>query len=309
VTLSLLITSHNDNEECRLTVESARQNAVGDVEIVVLDDASPAPLPTQSGTVHCRTSLRAGVGPGRYLAACRASGDWLLIVDSHCRFEPNWDVAALAVAASRSERVIWNFQCVGLAPGDMDMSKPHGHYHGSNILFTGPDPNRPATWQVLEGKWQPDQGDDVPVGGLMGACYMVQRDWFFQMGALKMLRYWGSDEPDLALRSWLCGGECRFTKAVRVGHQFRQVAHHRNPTGAMVFNKMLVALVCLPQLAAERLIADLPKQYRLAGDIAVAHKWIAEVRPVVECERAFLLAQQAMSFEAYCERFAVARFW
>lgn len=307
--LSLLITSHNDNEECHLTVESARQKAAGGVEIVVLDDASPAHLPPQAGAVQLRTSLRAGVGPGRYLAACRATGDWLLIVDSHCRFEPGWDEAALAVAASRTERTVWNFQCVGLAPGDMDMTKPHGCYTGSRLLFTGQDPNQPTRWQVLEGKWESGTKDGDEVGGLMGACYMVQRDWFFQLGALKMLRYWGSDEPDLALRAWLCGGECRFTKAVRVGHQFRQVAHHRNPTGALVFNKMLVALVCLPQPAAERLIADLPKQYKLAGDIATAHRWLSDVRPVVECERAFLLAQQAMSFEAYCERFGVEQFW
>lgn len=308
--LSVLINDYNDHEECALTVRSIRDTAGGTPEVVVVDDGSPSALNLNglNAEVH-RMQHRIGVGPSRYVAATHATRDWILIVDSHCRFVPGWYETACDAAKSGSEKTIWNFQCVGLAPGNMDMSKPHGAYFGSSILFSGADSNKPGEWQVLEGKWLPSHADNIQVGGLMGACYMMHRDWFFQIGALKMLRHWGSDEPDLALRSWLSGGECRFTKAVRVGHQFRKVAFHRNPTSSLVFNKMLIALVCLPQNVAEKLIADLPKQYPLPGDIALAHRWIAESRPLLECERAFFQAQQRMSFDEYCERFAIQKSW
>lgn len=309
--ISVIITDYNDHEECNATVRSVRQTAGDKPEVIVIDDGSPAPLRLEDKLSHVwRVPQRLGVGPARHYAACRATRDWILIVDSHMRFSPGWYEAACAVMQSRSQRTLWCCQCVNLTPRDMDMTRGHGKYYGARMLFTGPDDNAPGKWQVLEGKWIPDPGGDgYELSCIMGASYLMHRDWFFQIGGLRLLRQWGSDEPYLALRSWMMGGECRFTKAVQIGHQFRERAFHKNATSSLVFNKLLIAHTCLPDYARAPLLRDISKQYTLAGDVAAAERMVGERYPEIECERAFMESMQTMPIEAFCEKFKIARFW
>lgn len=310
--ISVIITDYNDHEECNATVRSIRETASDGPEVVVLDDGSPSPLrlKDEGSAIVGRVQHRIGVGPSRHYAATVASRDWILLTDSHMRFTPDWYQAACDVIKSGTEKTLWCCQCINLTPQDMDLSKPHGKYYGARLLFTGPDNNNPKLWQVLEGKWISDPGGDgYEIGCIMGASYLMHRDFFFQIGGLRQLKQWGSDEPFLALKVWQSGGECRFAKAVQIGHQFRQVAFHRNDTSSYIYNKALVAMLCLPQAAAEKLIAELPKQYRMPGDVAQAKRWIVNNRPEIECERAYLEAMRTMPFEAYCEKFGVERFW
>ena len=309
--LSVLITDHNDHEECNLTVQSIRETAGDKPEVIVIDDGSPSILRLKDKDARFyRLQHRIGVGPARHYAACKATGEWILIVDSHMRFVPGWYEAALDVLQSRSQQTLWCCQCVNLMPGDMDISKSHGRYHGATILFSGPDTGAPGKHQVLEGKWSKARPDDgYETESIMGASYLMNRDWFFQLGGLRLLRAWGSDEPYLSLRTWLSGGECRFTKRVQIGHQFREKAFHSTPTGNHIYNKMMVAMTCLPDYAWAAVVRDLPKQYLLAGDVAVAKRLIEEHRPEIEVERAYLESMQKMSFEEYCEKFKVQKFW
>ena len=307
--ISIGLNTYDDQEECEATIKSIRETAIEDVDIVVIDDGSPVPFVTSDPKVRLfRLQHRIGSGPSRHMCAVRAKNPWVLLMDSHMRMVPGWHQEALTLSNSSPWNLMWNGQCLGLSPTHMDVRKPLGRYYGAHLHFTGADKNN--HFQVLEGKWTPEQpGDHYPIGCLMGANYFVNREWFMHIGGMALLHSWGSEEPFVALKTWMAGGECRVAKKIETGHQFRTNCRAVSRTGAYIYNKILVAQTCLPEAAARVLVADLSRQYLVPGDHAVARVMIKERLPQIEIEKARHDMIFVRSLEAYLERFNVPKFW
>lgn len=307
--ISVGINTHNDNEECAATIKSIRQTTSEEVDIVVIDDGSPVPFVTSDPRVRIfRMAQRIGSGPSRHMAAIRAKFKWVLLVDSHTRFAPGWEEECHRLSGSSRPDVIWNGRCMGLSPENMDMSKAAGHYDGARAHFVGKDAQGAA--QVLEGKWIPARdGDLFQVGCIMGANYFVNRDWFHSIGGMGLLHSWGSEELFVSLKAWLVGGECRVSKRLLTGHQFRKRAAHTNKTPALIYNKFVIARVCLPDAAADAIGLAMPDQYPHAPDILGAQTLLQERTPQIELERARIASMTTRTIEEYLEQFSVPRFW
>lgn len=303
MTLSILITAHNEPlAEVNATIASIRETA-GDVEIVLVDDGSQLPLDLEDKTVRLiRSEERCGVGPARHLAALHATGDWFLIIDAHMRFEAGWIDRAFKRIAGR-ETTLFCATCVGLEPGQMEMVKAKYSYtSGASIHFYGPDRNRPDKMQILESVWNPDrQGDDFPIASIMGAAYLLSAQWYFHIGGLRMLRGWGGDETFLALKTWLAGGECRAMKCVRVGHQFRETSSYRTEAWQPVWNKFMIAHTCLPTVKAWKLVG----LFEGGEELRTAKQRLTCDWGQIQCERAYLESIFTRSFEWYCEFFGL----
>ena len=178
--------------------------------------------------------------------------------------------------------------------GQMDMARASHTYHGATLNIFGPDKNKAGATQILEGNWLPDrEGDDFPVACLMGACYFIPADWFFHIGGLRMLKGWGTDEPLLAIKTWLAGGDCRMMKTVRIGHQFRQTAPYPTEASALIYNKMMLALTCLPMDKAWKLNA----LHRGGPELLQAKKELEKDYGQIMAERFALQSVFKLSFE------------
>lgn len=303
MTLSVLITAHNEPPgEVNATIRSIRETA-GDVEIVLVDDGTPMPIDVQDKAVKLiRTENRCGVGPARHLAALHATGDWILITDAHVRFEKGWADAALKRMGGR-DSTLFCATCVGLEPGMMDMANAKYSYtSGASINFYGPDRNVPGLTQVLESVWNPERtGDDFPIASIMGASYFMSREWFMHIGGLRMLRGWGCDESLLAIKTWLAGGDCRAMKTVRIGHQFRQASSYRTEVWQVAWNKMAIAYTCLPMDKAHHLCS----LFDGGSELLQAKQKIIEDSGLIAVERAYLHGIFVRSFEWYCQFFGL----
>lgn len=307
--ISIGINTYDDQTECELTIKSIRETAVEDVDIVVVDDGSPVPFITNDPKVRLfRLQHRIGSGPSRHMCAVRAKNPWVLLLDSHMRMVPGWHQEAVMLAQSSPWNLLWNGQCTGLSPKHMDAAHPLGRYYGAHMHFIGLD--KSGKFQVLEGKWSEEQpGDHYPIGCLMGANYLVNREWFQHIGGMAMLHSWGSEEPYVSLKTWMAGGECRLAKKIETGHQFRANCRAVSRTGAYIYNKILVAQTCCPESAAQVLVTGLPQQYRVPGDHAVARQMLKERLPQIELEKARHDMIFTRPFEAYLERFGHAKFY
>ena len=98
-------------------------------------------------------------------------------------------------------------------------------------------------------------------------------------------------------------------KGLKIGHQFRPRSFHVNATGSNIYNKLRLAATTMPEAAYRRIAADLPKQYKLPGDVAQAHRWLAQDAPQIEVDRAFMEENTKLPFEGYLERFDLPKFW
>jgi len=302
VTLSIIIPSRDDTPECVETIKSIRATVGDTVEIMVVDDASRQPVPQVMGARVIRCNRRVGVGPARTIGALRASGDYLLFVDSHMRFEPGWYAAAEQRTAGRPN-IAHCAQCVGLERGNMDLLRSTSFYHGATFNLYGPDRNRKGANQVLEVVWQPEQpGDDYALPAMMGACYFFPREFFLRLQPLRCLRSYGVDEAMLSLKTWLAGGEIRMLKGVRIGHQFRKRGLPSAAPWHPLYNKLFCMHTCLPPEHAERLERRLPKD----GLLGTAKRALYEDWHLVETERAYNRSIFTRDFSWLLDRFQLS---
>jgi glycosyltransferase involved in cell wall biosynthesis len=285
--ISIVIACLNEYDELQATIKSIRETAGDKPEVIIVDDFSPVNLSTVDKNCKLiRNSNRAGVGASRHVGALAAAGDFLLITDSHVRFEPGWYEKTLDIIKDRPTTLHCG-SCVGLSAGQMDMSKSTSLYSGAYLKLFGEDDNRKGEKQILECCWmqQTDQ-DDFPMSGIMGASYVVPTDFFFHIGGLRLLKQYGSDEPLLAIKTWLAGGDVRMMKSLRIGHMFREVAHYKTAGWAIIWNKMAVALTTMPEDKAWKLINLFPNN----KEVQEAKRRIEDDWNVIQTERAYNLS-------------------
>jgi glycosyltransferase involved in cell wall biosynthesis len=221
-----------DREETNLTIESIRSTSP-DLEIVVVDDASKDPVDVKYSNVkYRRNSSRLGVAKSRDIAVDMASGDYILITDSHMRFRPDWYKNIISRLGDPMQA--WNGCCLGLDADHMDVMKPKGEYNGANLVLF-----RDSDKTIFEGKWMSGKpGDNYEVPCFMGASYFISKELYKKVLGLGALKLWGSDEPYLASKIWLAGGSIRMAKDVKIGHKFRKAAPYKSSTWCIFYNKL-----------------------------------------------------------------------
>lgn len=272
--------------------------------MVVVDDCSN-PAPIFSGEFRLiRNQHRIGCGPSRYVGACAARGEWLLFIDSHCRFTPGWYEA-------------WQKAWQGDVQGDVQSDKTL--YCGSCFDFENPNakPYFAATWnlygpdrnkanrhpQVFECVWATQQAGDVyEVSACMGACYFMSRDWFLKLQPLRHLKNWQGDEQELSLKAWLSGGRVIFLKNVRIGHKFKTGKLSKILPSDPIRNKLFIMHTCLPPHLALRL----QKKMHRGGDLMTALRRLHDDWHIVEAERAYNATIFTREFEWYLQRFGLS---
>jgi len=239
--LSVIIPVLNDTQELNATLASliATGGDPNRYEAIVVDDGSVTPAKifeaNKRPNIHLyRNNQRRGGGAARHQAAELATGDYLLLMDAHSRFAAYWLDRALERIVG-NPTTIYNGMCLGLDFGERNtLEKAAGRYCGAYLVL-----HNPKTNEIFEGKWltfTPEDDEEIPC--LMGACYFVPRPWFFKLGGLKGLKLWGSEEPYLALKCWLAGGNIRFLKTVEIGHKFRTAAPYHTDYSDVLYNKM-----------------------------------------------------------------------
>lgn len=302
--LTIIITCLDDYQECQSTIASIRSTAGDKPEIIVVDDASQIPLTLEDkNCLLLRNEERAGVAGSRHLAALHATGDLLLLVDAHMRFENGWYEAAMQRAKDRPT-TMHCCTCIHLTPGNMDMAKAKGEYNGASINFYGPDRNKPDLTQFVEGIWLPPKpGDDFPIACVMGASYLMPKDFFLHVGGLRLLRDWGYDEPYLSLKWWLAGGDIRILKTVRIGHQFRQQSSYRTDTWKLWYNRLVIIKTCLPSSRQKALIGRMPHHL---PELVLAKNRMSEDSNLILTEQAYLQSIFVRSFDWFLSYFGIS---
>ncbi len=243
IDLSILIPARNEMF-LRKTVEDILRNIRGNTEIIVFLDGQRADpllerherlIVLQSGTV---IGQRAGCNA----AARVASGKYLMKVDAHCSFDRGFDVKMCA-----DMRDHWTMVPLMKNLHAFDWICPDGHrrYQGPE----GPckECGKPTAMDVVwRAKKRPRstsyrfdsephfqyfhqfcsrpeaQGDITPTMSLQGSCFMMTRKKYFELDVCdESLGSWGSQGIEVALKTWLSGGEVMCNKKTWYAHLFR----------------------------------------------------------------------------------------
>jgi glycosyltransferase involved in cell wall biosynthesis len=298
VPLSIVMPVLNDNEEANLTIASIRQTAPPDVEIIVVDDASDAPVKLDDPNAKLfRFAERRGIGQARHFGAEQATSKLLLFIDAHMRFDKTWFDNAIS-RVSKTPKTLWCGVCLGLNATVTDIEKPKGVYSGADLHLYRAKGN-----EVFAGVWRRDTKgeDDYEIGCVMGACYFIHRDWFMHLRGWHQMRSWGGSEPIISTKVWLAGGEVRLMKSVRIGHKFRSSAPYSTNISSIIYNKLAYMYMMFPGDLYERLAAKIPDD---ANKVA-ALELVQRNKPQLDEERAYYKSIFTHDIYWLCEKFKI----
>lgn len=277
--LTIIIPFLNEGEEIDNTLKSIRETAKDKVDILIINDCSTDGYDYEhaafqyQATYH-KNSERLGVAASRDLAVSMIETDYFLLLDGHMRFyQDDWLEKTLH-AVKQNSRGIYCFKCKNLLP-DFSYDKSIDTIGAALNITTNENPNK-----ILEPFWiykDPDpEKSIVKIPCVLGASYVVHKNYWKYLRGLEGLRTYGNDEPFMSLKTWLEGGYCYLMKEVFVGHLFRETPPFPMNSIDRIYNKLLIAELLLPvsikKEVSSKLNQSFPDRTRGAMSLLVSKK-------------------------------------
>nr|XP_025718005.1 inactive polypeptide N-acetylgalactosaminyltransferase-like protein 5 isoform X2 [Callorhinus ursinus] len=161
-----------------------------------------------------RNKKKEGLIRSRLIGASRASGDVLVFLDSHCEVNHAW-LQPLLHAIAKDPKMV---ACPLIDPIDYETLE----YQPSPVI-------RGAFNWYLEFKWDNvfsyemdgPEGPTRPIRSpaMAGGIFAINRHYFNEIGQYdRDMEHWGTENLELSLRIWMCGGRLFILPCSRVGH-------------------------------------------------------------------------------------------
>lgn len=276
--LTVIIPFLNEGAEIEHTIKSIRDTAGDQVDILLINDNSQDNYNYEkvANDYHARylqNNIRQGVANSRNQGVKNCNSEYFLIIDGHMRFyHNNWWKVYLEHLENDS-RAIYCCKCKILDDQGNETNKKDGL--GAVFHFFGEDFNK-----VLDRHWIKSQSqnksdlEEVPC--VLGATYAASKEYWEKIDGLNGLRYYGSSETFMSLKTWLEGGSCKVIKSVTIGHLFRQSFPYRSYMTDSIYNKLFIAEMLLPDkyksIIHEKIKLIYPYDYYLAKQQLVLNK-------------------------------------
>ena len=235
--ISLVIAAFEEGPDLEATVALAVASQPEPHEIIVVDDQSTQPVEPRLAAFPSvkvyRTPERLGAGPAKSYGGNKAEGDLIVLMDSHLRFSQDW-LRFVSDAFSRYPDAI---MCPVSTGFEQDFT-----FAGAGARFNRREKaGMGLSWLGVREK---ELIDLVPA--VLGGCYFIPRKIWKSLGGLNPnLRGWGFEEPDLSLRAWASGFECRCINGLRVAHNYNRTPLTTSPRldqWQPAYNALVVAL-------------------------------------------------------------------
>eukprot|EP00041_Stephanoeca_diplocostata_P017498 m.354731 g.354731 ORF g.354731 m.354731 type:complete len:659 (+) comp20722_c0_seq1:281-2257(+) len=245
--VSLVIVFHNEARSTLLrTVWSALDKSPPGMlkEVILVDDASTMehlhqPLTDEVETIPktrlVRLQNRSGLIRARIAGAEAATGDILVVLDSHCECNHGWLEPLV-------ERIHENRTNV-VTPVIDGIDQHTWKYLG------GPDTTTRGvfswslvfTWLDLPyAEAQKRHNPSAPLASptMAGGLFAMDLQYFWDLGAYDLgMDVWGGENLEISFRIWMCGGRLEILQCSRVGHVFRDHHPYKFPDGFTTIKK------------------------------------------------------------------------
>jgi glycosyltransferase involved in cell wall biosynthesis len=251
VSISVVITAHNEGDEVQRTLESLRANTRGPLEIVLVDDGS-ADSSCEGGLGPdvrlFRNAQRLGVASSRNAGAAAATAPVLVFADAHQRFSPAClDLCAETAIARRA--IVWPDVC--------GLDDRCALCHGARFKFR-PGRGFYARWNV------PRPPTPISrISSLKAPGYVMSRAIYDRVRWPAQLRGWGGSEAAVSLKAFFLGIPILHLCGPVARHLFKQSFQYQVNSADVAWNHAVIARVCfeertwqehwLPQIFAKEL--------------------------------------------------------
>jgi len=223
---TVIIVEHNERPSVLLrTVRSVLERTPDRLldKIIVVDDLSDnlvdSEVFVQPKVKVIRNTERKGLIRSRVIGADNTDSPVLVFLDAHCECNYNWLEPLLHRVKQDRKVTVWpvidiigmeDFKYIPINGSDMT--------GGMNIETVGYIyENIPKN--VIRSIKYPLQG--VPSPTMPGGLFAIDRSWFYESGTYDLeMGYWGTENIEMSIRLWTCGGRIEMIPCSHVGHIF-----------------------------------------------------------------------------------------
>lgn len=241
--LSIIIPARNEMWLSR-TVEDILSHIEADTEIIIVLDGAPAdpPVPVHERVKVIELTESIGQRAATNMAVRESTAKYIMKIDAHCAVDQGFDRKMIEgmqdnwtmVPAMRNMHV-FNWVC----------TNGHSRYQGPSGVCTecGEPTERDVVWIPKtnplstsycfdptphfqynnEYKSNPEWNQEYsPTMSLQGSCFMLTREKYWELNICdESFGSWGSQGIEVAVKTWLSGGEVRVNKNTWYAHLFR----------------------------------------------------------------------------------------
>lgn len=200
---SAVVPFYGDPEDTLALVEQLKAQTISDkLEIIVSDDNSPTPFPDIQGVRVVRRPENGGFGANVNSGAEMAQGKWLFILNSDLSIENDFIERAIQTAEGLGN-VILAPQILGHdgKPQYVGRDFPKTRHIVWEWLTPFARIRNTSFWHMMVGhNVSCKTGRTVEVDWVMGACMLLLRETYQQMGGMDERFFMNSEEVDLQKR-------------------------------------------------------------------------------------------------------------
>ena len=244
--LSVLIPSRNE-QWIRRTIEDILEHSEADTEVIaVLDGAwADPPIPDDPRIVLVYHPHSIGQRAATNEAARLSSAKYVMKCDAHCSFGQGFDVKLMAhfeddwtVVPEMRNLHAFDWKCAKCGNRTYQGPEPEvcqecGSRDGFEMVIVWkPRSNTRQRHMRFDSdlhfqywrkyKERAGKGPMVETMSLLGACWMMTRDRYWELGGMDERHgSWGQMGTELACKSWLSGGKLLCNRTTWFAHLFR----------------------------------------------------------------------------------------
>lgn len=264
--LTVIIPFLNEGIEVERTVASVLEFAEGQVNILVINDGSNAlydyeemlhPYPV----IYVKNKIRRGVTVCRNWGVRQINTPYFILLDAHMRFYTKGWVDKIVYYLQENDRRILCCQTRALMKDESEeivLYPNRRTSYGAYITLQQEENLLSPRW-IYEDRMYSDKAiEDIPC--VLGATYAASKRYWEYLRGLDGLMFYGYEEPYISMKAWLEGGRCKLIKDIEVGHIYRTKFPYRVGNDEMMYNRMWIAAVLLPDVWKERVFSASRKQ-------------------------------------------------
>lgn len=236
ISISVILTSHNEGRELSRTLRSIQENTCSLKEIIIVDDASTDSsccLKTTSVLSVIKHRRRYGVAYSRNKASRLAKGNVFAYLDAHQRLEPGCLDQCASLAIEREAIV-----CPDIRGYETKSRTLYG------AVFTKKKNLPPfgAAWKI-----------DLPkkrvttVNALRAPAYVIPASVYPQVRWSQQMRGWGGSEGLVSLKAFFSGTKILHLNGTIAHHRFKKKFHYDVGWKEVWRNQALIARICFSE--------------------------------------------------------------
>lgn len=167
-----------------------------------------------------RHSSRSGLIRARLTGALAATGEVLIILDSHCECYEGW-LEPLLDRINTDSTIAVTPDITTIDWESLEHTSKPGPLSSRGSL----DWSFAFKWKKIppyENERRKTEGDPIRSPTMAGGLFGMNRKFFFELGAYdEDMMIWGAENVEISFRLWMCGGSLEIIPCSKVGHIFR----------------------------------------------------------------------------------------